>query len=482
MIFRAPQEAARRAYDVIVIGGGILGACHALEATRRGLSVLLLERDDFGGATSWSSHRIIHGGLRYVQSFDFPRQLESIRERRWFLQSFPRFVRPLPCLMPLYNRGLKRTSTLRAALMINDTLSANRNDGLPESQHIPPGRMLSPAEVRDWFPGVVNAGLKGGALWHDAILVPPQRVLIEILRWAANGGAVALNYMRVTKVMRDGSAGYIVQARDSVAECDYDFKATDVINCAGSWAAQLQSGNAGGPAMSLAFSIVLDRPSIAKAAVAVSPGQQGNPMYFVVPYQGRLLAGTTHLPWPRGKENTGPTEEQISAFLKGLNESLPDLGASIDHVARVFSGLLPATGPETGVTLDRPVVQSHPSSSETSRFVTVWAVKYTTARSAAEQVMKRLFPRTSVRDIQQPAPVAEINMAVWTPPARGSEQLLSQAVQRIQREESVVHLDDLLLRRTDWGTLPDSCSAAREAVAPWLNARAASGPGVSTVS
>ena len=63
MIFRAPQEAARRAYDVIVIGGGILGACHALEATRRGLSVLLLERDDFGGATSWSSHRIVHGAI-----------------------------------------------------------------------------------------------------------------------------------------------------------------------------------------------------------------------------------------------------------------------------------------------------------------------------------------------------------------------------------------------------------------------------------
>ncbi|HHY85990.1 MAG TPA: FAD-dependent oxidoreductase, partial [Verrucomicrobia bacterium] len=85
MIVRAPQQAARNTYDVIVIGGGILGCCHALEAAKRGLSVLLLERDDFGGATSWSSHRIIHGGLRYVQSLDFPRQLESIRERRWFL-------------------------------------------------------------------------------------------------------------------------------------------------------------------------------------------------------------------------------------------------------------------------------------------------------------------------------------------------------------------------------------------------------------
>src|SRR5690554_3489013 len=82
MIVRAPQQAARNTYDVIVIGGGILGCCHALEAAKRGLSVLLLERDDFGGATSWSSHRIIHGGLRYVQSLDFPRQLESIRERR----------------------------------------------------------------------------------------------------------------------------------------------------------------------------------------------------------------------------------------------------------------------------------------------------------------------------------------------------------------------------------------------------------------
>ncbi|HOP98037.1 MAG TPA: FAD-dependent oxidoreductase [Verrucomicrobiota bacterium] len=482
MIVRAPQQAARNTYDVIVIGGGILGCCHALEAAKRGLSVLLLERDDFGGATSWSSHRIIHGGLRYVQSLDFPRQLESIRERRWFLENFPRFVRPLPCLMPLYNRGLKRMSTLRAALWINDALSAHRNNGLPESHYIPPGRMLSPAEVRDWFPGVVNAGLKGGALWHDAILVPPQRVLIEILRWAANGGAVALNYMRAIEVARASADSYVVHARDSVANCACEFRATDVINCAGPWAAQLQSGNAQGPAMSLAFSLVLNRPAVAKAAVAVSPGQRGHPMYFVVPYQGKMLAGTAHLPCPPGKEKSCPTEEQISTFLKELNESLPGLEASIDHVLRVFSGLLPATAPDTGDTLNRPVLQSHPSSTPKSRFLTVWAVKYTTARAVAEQVMQRFFPRLSVRPIQQPAPWEEIDLAVWNPPAHGSEPVFGEIVRRIEREESVVHIDDLLLRRTDWGTLPDSCSAAREAVAPWLNARAASGPGVSTVS
>ena len=106
-------------FDVIVVGGGIYGACTLLEASRRGLRALLIERDDFGGATTWNSLRIVHGGLRYLQHADLGRFRRSVAEQTWWLHNFPDLVEPLSCLMPLYNFGLKRTDVMRAALARN---------------------------------------------------------------------------------------------------------------------------------------------------------------------------------------------------------------------------------------------------------------------------------------------------------------------------------------------------------------------------
>src|SRR5512137_1904921 len=103
-IFRDSAAAASEKYDVIIVGGGIYGVMLALEAGKRRQRALLLEQEDFGGATSLNHLRTIHGGLRYLQSLDLPRCLESIRERRWFLANFPALVQVLPCLMPLYGR------------------------------------------------------------------------------------------------------------------------------------------------------------------------------------------------------------------------------------------------------------------------------------------------------------------------------------------------------------------------------------------
>ena len=97
---RLPVESASKQYDLLVIGGGIYGIALAFEAARRDYRTLLLERDDFGGGTSWSSLRIIHGGLRYLQTLDLRRFRESLAERRWFLRHCPDLVRPLPCLRP----------------------------------------------------------------------------------------------------------------------------------------------------------------------------------------------------------------------------------------------------------------------------------------------------------------------------------------------------------------------------------------------
>ena len=126
MIRRDPVAVDRSHFDLVVIGGGVYGIALALEAARRRLGVLLVERRDFGGETSWNSLHIIHGGLRSLQTMDLHRFREMVTERRWWLQEFPDLVEPLPCLMPLYGRGLRRPGVLRIALRVTDLLSSGR--------------------------------------------------------------------------------------------------------------------------------------------------------------------------------------------------------------------------------------------------------------------------------------------------------------------------------------------------------------------
>src|SRR5262245_23101799 len=116
-------ELARAVHDVIVVGG-IYAAMLHLEAARAGLRSVLVERGDFGGATSENSLRIVHGGLRYLQNLNVARSVESTRERQWYLEAMPRLVTPLPCLLPIYERGRKRTSVLSLGLAANDAISA----------------------------------------------------------------------------------------------------------------------------------------------------------------------------------------------------------------------------------------------------------------------------------------------------------------------------------------------------------------------
>lgn len=142
------DAAKERAYDAIIVGGGIYGVMLLAEATQRGMRALLIDKDDFGSATSANNLRIVHGGLRYLQSMHLSRHRESVAERRWFLKEFPDHVRPLPCLMPLYGGLMRNPVLLRTALAVNDWLSRDRNDGVPEENYLPPGKLIGSEETR----------------------------------------------------------------------------------------------------------------------------------------------------------------------------------------------------------------------------------------------------------------------------------------------------------------------------------------------
>jgi len=463
MIERDPEVAAGSSYELIVIGGGIYGACLALEAARRGLRPLLLERADFGGETSWNSLRIVHGGLRYLQTLDLPRFRESVAERAWMFRHFPDQVQPLPCLMPLYGNGARRPSIMRIALALNDFLSRKRNVDVREDRSLPDGQTLSAAETVKWFPGVDREGLCGGALWHDGTMPDSQRLLVEMLRWATASGAVCLNYVEATGLAQDGGLVRGVSARDLHTGDELTFRSPVVINCTGPWCRELaERFDRDIPELfplSIAFNLLLDRPALSEAALAVAPKIPGGRTYFLHPWKGKIFAGTYHVPWTGSREQGAVDDTMVADMLGDLNRAVPGLDATPGEVLRVHWGFLPAKHEGTEELASREQIRHHADGGGPQGLFSVSGVKYTTARLVAAKTLRTIAdwqgrPLPSPGDAARPEPFPSLSLTDFEALVDRDAEAAAQHVARLVREECVLHLDDLMLRRTDWGSDP----------------------------
>jgi glycerol-3-phosphate dehydrogenase len=461
---RDPQALAGERYDLVIIGGGIYGIMVALEAARRRLRPILIERDDFAAATSANSLGIIHGGLRYLQGLDLSRFRASVAERRWFLRHFPDLARPLPCLMPLYGDGARRPWLLRAALAFNDALSHSRNRGVGEGRMLPAGRVLDGAAVRARFPGVDRDGLRGAALWHDGFVPNLPRLPIETLRWACAWGARALNYVAARDLLLEAGRVAGVRAIDGLSGADLSFRAPVVVNAAGPWVpAFAASCGAEAPRMmqpSLAWNVAFERAPSADCALAVTP-RPGAQTYFLVPWKGILLAGTGHAPWHGGPDDPLVPSDLLGRFIADLNAAVPGLDLEDGDVGRVFAGLLPARWAGTAELTVREVIVDHGRGGGPAGLYSLGGIKLTTARRGADKVLTQAFPAVRpipYSDFARPAGGATHPdyPYAWMP-APGDNSW-REPLARARTEEAVEHLDDLLLRRSSLGDSPRRAS------------------------
>jgi glycerol-3-phosphate dehydrogenase len=464
MIDRDPSAAQGERFDLIVVGGGIYGSLLALESARRGLRPLLLERDDFGQHTSGSWLGILHGGLRYLQRLDVRRHRESVTERAWWLRTFPDLVRPLPCVMPLYDHGLRRRSVMRAALAVDRVLVATA--GLTGSQggDLPRSRILSGAAVRSAAPMVDPQGLVGGALWYDAVAARPERLIIEVLRRATHRGATALNYIEVEDLELDGNQVAGVTARDASTGARFSFRAPGVVNCAGPWGPDL-AHRFGSPAPELfrpsfALNLLLDGPPGFEGAIAVQARRRGARTYFLHVRNDRLLAGTFHAPCPDGPMMSGPPNDMIQAFLGELHEVVPDLDLPSRRVLRVLWGHLPVDERGTLRLQSKALVEDHRTFGGPAGLFSVSGVKYTVARKVAESVLRRLAATVSSDGLTPPTDPAPPPNAI--PEVESMRTIVAQnptaareLIRTIAQTEAVRSAEDLLFRRTDWGAFVD---------------------------
>ncbi|MGA7673064.1 MAG: FAD-dependent oxidoreductase, partial [Nitrolancea sp.] len=385
-------------FDVAVIGGGILGAWVAWDATLRGLSVVLIERGDFASGTSSNSLKVIHGGLRYLQSGDVKRMRESIYERSVLMRVAPHLVHPLPVTIPLYGHGIRGPEGMRAALAITDCIGMDRNRGLDSGHCLPRGRILSRDECLKRLPDIVADDLTGGAVWYDAQLYDSERLVLAVLQSAASAGAIAANYVEATDLMmRSGRVGG-VHALDRLTNSELSVQARVVVNAAGPWAAQFSSRHGAVESarrfrLSKAFNLAV--PQIFSDTAVGFPskaahGRRGR-MFFATPWRDLTLIGTAHLPYDGDPDRFTITESEIGEFVDDFNAAYPAARIDRQDVVYVHTGLLPAISPST--IGDEVQVAEHPLVLRDGRrggpegLITVTNVKYTTSRKVASQTV-----------------------------------------------------------------------------------------------
>ncbi|MCP3978576.1 MAG: FAD-dependent oxidoreductase [bacterium] len=471
MIRRDPAAAAEATYDLAIVGGGAHGVALCLEAARRGMKTLLVERSDFGAETSWNSLRIVHGGLRYLQNLDLGRFRESVTERSHLLRQYPDLVRPLSCVMPLYGRGLRRPFVLRAALALNDRLSAGRNRGLPPGHRIGRGRVLTARETRELCPGVRSEGLTGGVQWFDAASPDSQRLLIEMLHWAAACGAEALNYVEAEEpVSRQGKIVGLV-TRDLTNGERIEFAARSVVNCAGPWCRDVaRAFDRDVPHLfrrAVGLNVLLDVAPPSEHAIALDTRDAGT--LFLHPWKGRILAGTYHAACP---DDAGAgLERPAHELIERLAEVAPQLGVTPEAILRVHWGYLPAQRSGAAHPARHDVVHDHGAQGGLGGLYSVSGVKFTTARSVARKVLvaaSRGARLPAYLPVERPPSIEWWSAATLDPHLARDVNPLAAAARRLIENEAVVHLDDLLLRRTDWGVDPQLGTRVGERLAPLL--------------
>lgn len=497
----ALSEAASHVHDLIVVGGGVTGACIARDAALRGLSVVLLEKHDFSHATSAASSKLIHGGLRYLKNLEVGLIRESLRERRVWLRIAPHLVYPLPVLLPSYRSDKDRLMVLRAGLTIYDLLAFDRGWLADPDQRVPGHRKLGPAATLALQHDLPSGGLAGSLLYYDCQMFSPERLALECLLSASAAGARLYNYCRVDGLLRDDNKVVGVRARDLQSGEEAELRGRVVVNAAGPWADLLLAELEGGSAQKLLRSKgihVITRPLTTGHALAIA-GKGGH--FFVLPWRGRSLIGTTDAAYHGAPDEFRVTEADIAGLLATVNAHLPAARLTREDVQHFYGGLRPLVD-DGGSTYDasrRSEVCDHAALGGPQGLISAIGGKWTTSRHLAEQVLtlageklgrplaacttattplpggaignfrahvaavQRRYPRQDpallehlVRNYGARAPellvYLEADPQLARPLAEGLPELGAQVIHAV-RAERAVHLEDVVFRRTGLGTL-----------------------------
>lgn len=243
MTLRRDTQQLQQQYDVIIVGGGITGVCVARECAGRGLRTLMVDKGDFGHGTSSATTKYIHGGIRYLETYQFGVVRESLIERRHLALSAPHLVSQRRFLMPAWSWSKPPAPLIGAGVGLYTALGFDRNRHMPKSMHIPLPRWVSKKSLVRDVPWLDQRGLRGAFAYHDTLNEHPERLLLAMLQSAVGLGAVALNYLEATGFLFDHPNSSAtepitvtgVRLRDALDGSEYQVRGTTVVNAGGPW-------------------------------------------------------------------------------------------------------------------------------------------------------------------------------------------------------------------------------------------------------
>lgn len=389
MTTRDPSDKDEVVLDVIIIGAGINGAGIARDAAMRGLSVLLLDKGDIGGGTSSWSTRLIHGGLRYLEHGEFGLVRESLRERETLLHIGPHLIRPLQILVPIYKNARRGPLTMRAGLFAYDVLCLD--------QTLPRHRMLSRADALKRAPGLNAEGLVGAAIYFDAQVEFAERLVLENALSARAHGAVISTYARVDKlIVEAGDMGCVVFT-DVVTGESHSACGKIVINAAGPWIDRLLDHvGAGSPRLiggtKGSHIIVAPFPGAPASALYVEAKTDHRP-FFIIPWNGRYLIGTTDIRYEGDLDHVEIDDEEIDYLVGETNRVIPKANLTREHILYTYSGVRPL--PFTDDKDEQSITRRHfiRQNPHMKNLLSIVGGKLTTYRSLAEQTVDLIFKR-----------------------------------------------------------------------------------------
>ncbi|WP_432921409.1 glycerol-3-phosphate dehydrogenase/oxidase [Microbispora sp. CA-135349] len=401
---RAREAALRRLsedeFDVLVVGGGVVGAGVALDAVSRGLSVALVEARDLAAGTSSRSSKLIHGGLRYLEQLDFRLVREALRERGLLVTRLaPHLVRPVPFLFPLRHRVWER-GYVGAGVLLYDTLGGAR--ALPRHRQLSHSRALREA------PGLRSDALVGAIQYYDA-QVDDARFTMMLARTAMQYGACVTTRTKVTGFLREESpdgGGRVTGAvvRDLEGGAELRVRARQVINATGVWTDEIQRLAGASPGSRGSVSVQASKGVhlvVPREKIRLDTGlilRTEKSVLFVIPWGPHWIVGTTDTPWDLDKVEPAPTRADIDYILEHVNAVLRT-PLTHDDVEGVYAGLRPLLGGSGSETVklsrEHAVIRPEPG------LVIVAGGKYTTYRVMAKDAVD-----VAVADLGQKVPAS----------------------------------------------------------------------------
>lgn len=519
----ASQLLSQERFDVLIVGAGIYGATLARETALRGLRTALIESGDFGAATSANSLKIMHGGLRHLQRFDWRGLRESVRARRRLLALAPHLVRPLAMVVPTQGIALRGRPIMAAALAVNDIMSRDRNRDVHAARRLPRAYTVERRAASILLPGLPEASYDGAAIWFDAIAEDTERLCLGFVQSAIAHGATACNYVKGERLLRAHDQVIGVAARDTLTGADFEVHASVIVDATGPWCGRIEEWplpvDATPRYWTRALNLYVPRPLFEGHAVGLAgrPGHhdsdalvhKGGRFFFFVPWRGGTLIGTEYRVADRDA-NCIVTANDLAEFLNEINGILPSAQLRAADIALHHCGLMPIRAQSTArdpsaELLRRTCVADSMPLAGVGGLIAVVGTKYTTAvesaRSVADLVQTRMGKLPSLPASDPPLPGAEdwsehppaswrdsisddgVRQRLWSRYGRSGSKVYESAgrdqtlpasavleceVIHAVRREMARTLGDVVWRRTDLGARGEPAPDALERCADLL--------------